>query len=227
MAFNLLNNIRAIIWDWNGTLLDDLEVCINAMNRMLKKRNYPLLTEARYKEIFTFPVQDYYVEAGFDFSQENWDTVAMEFIANYRENVHRSVLHGEVINILQEFRSMGKRQFILSAMQQDFLMETITARLDPFIFEVIAGLNDHYAATKVENARLLVQEIGLPKSQIIMIGDTIHDFEVAEEAGIGCILVSNGHQSMARLEQTGATVVDNLIDLLTKHPDKFQGIGLL
>ncbi|MBE0639750.1 MAG: HAD family hydrolase [Bacteroidales bacterium] len=216
MASNLLKNTQAIIWDWNGTLLDDLDVCINAMNRMLKKRNYPLLTEARYKEIFTFPVQDYYVKAGFDFSRDDWDRVAMEFIANYRENVHRSVLHHEVINILQQFRLLGKRQFILSAMQQDFLMETISARLDPSMFETIAGLNDHYAATKVENARLLVQEIGLPKSKIIMIGDTIHDFEVAEEAEIGCILVANGHQSKKRLEGTWARVIEELRELYFK-----------
>ncbi len=213
MASNLLNNVRAILWDWNGTLLDDLEVCISSMNGMLTRRNYPILTKERYKEIFTFPVQDYYVKAGFDFSRDDWDTVAMEFIANYRENVHQSVLHDEVNDILQRFRSMGKRQFILSAMQQDFLLETITARLDPTIFEVIAGLNDHYAATKVENARLLVHEIGLPKSQIIMIGDTIHDFEVAEEAGIGCILVANGHQARERLEGTGAKVIGMLSEL--------------
>lgn len=213
MASNLLKNVQAIIWDWNGTLLNDLDVCINAMNRMLKKRNYPLLTEARYKEIFTFPVQDYYVEAGFDFSRDDWETVAAEFIANYRKNIHQSVLHDEVNDILQRFRSMGKRQFILSAMQQDFLMETISARLDPSIFEVIAGLNDHYAATKVENAHLLVKKIGLPKNKIAMIGDTIHDFEVAQETGITCILIADGHQSRARLAGKGARLIDNLKDL--------------
>lgn len=213
MASNLLNNTRAILWDWNGTLLDDLEVCISSMNQMLTRRDYPILTHERYKEIFTFPVQDYYVKAGFDFSCDDWDTVAMEFIANYRNSVHQSVLHKEVTDLLAHFKSAGIRQFILSAMQQEFLMETISARLDPSIFEVIAGLNDHYAATKVENARLLVHEIGLPKSQIIMIGDTVHDFEVAEEAGIGCILVANGHQARERLESTGTGVVLNLAEL--------------
>jgi phosphoglycolate phosphatase len=217
MASNLFKNVRAVIWDWNGTLLDDLEVCISSMNRMLTRRNYPILTNERYKEIFTFPVQDYYVKAGFDFSRDNWDTVAMEFIANYRNCVHQSILHLEVSEMLAHFKSGGIRQFILSAMQQDFLIETISARLDTSIFETIAGLNDHYAATKVENARLLVHEIGLPKSQIIMIGDTIHDFEVAEEAGIGCILVANGHQARERLEGTGAPVVNGLSELLEKQ----------
>jgi len=213
MASNLFKNVRAVIWDWNGTLLDDLHVCINAMNQMLEKRSYPLLSEQRYKEIFTFPVQDYYVKAGFDFSRDDWETVAMEFIANYRSTVHQSILHLEVNEMLAHFKSGGIRQFILSAMQQDFLMETITARLDPSIFETIAGLNDHYAATKVENARLLVKEIALLKDQIVMIGDTIHDFEVAEEAGIPCILVANGHQARERLEGTGCLVIEAISEL--------------
>ncbi len=213
MPQRLINRCKAIIWDWNGTLLDDLDICIHAMNRMLDARNYPLLSTNRYKEIFTFPVQEYYVKAGFDFDKDDWETVAMEFIDNYREEIPGAKLHQEVKEVLEFFKKQGKRQFILSAMHQDFLMETISARLDPAIFEAIAGLNDHYAATKVENAHLLVKEIGLPKDQIVMIGDTIHDFEVAEEAGIGCILVANGHQSVKRLQMTGAPVVEILSDL--------------
>jgi len=214
MPFTLINRCKAIIWDWNGTLLDDLDICIHAMNRMLDARNYPLLSTDRYKEIFTFPVQDYYVKAGFDFSKDDWETVAMEFIDNYREEIPGAKLHQEVKEVLEFFKKQGKRQFILSAMRHDFLMETISARLDPTIFETIAGLNDHYAATKVENAHLLVKEIGLPKDLIVMIGDTIHDFEVAKEAGIGCILIANGHQARERLEGTGARVIEELRELL-------------
>ena len=53
-------SINVILWDWNGTLLDDVEVCIESMNSMLSKRKKPLLTREHYKEIFTFPVIDYY-----------------------------------------------------------------------------------------------------------------------------------------------------------------------
>ncbi len=212
----LTQRAGAIIWDWNGTLLDDLDVCIGAINQMLEKRSLKPLTHRRYREIFTFPVRDYYVKAGFDFKKDDWETAAMEFINNYRDSVINSPLHPDALSALDRFNIQKKRQFILSAMEQEFLIETIKARLDVGVFEKIVGLNNHYAATKVENARLLVKEIGLPNEEIVMIGDTIHDFEVAQEAGIPCILVANGHQAKERLKKTGAMVIDSLFDLLKK-----------
>ena len=68
-----------IIWDWNGTLLDDAEMCLEAINIMLKKRNLPELSMERYRDVFTFPVIEYYREVGFDFTLEAWDPVATEF----------------------------------------------------------------------------------------------------------------------------------------------------
>jgi len=68
-----------IIWDWNGTLLDDAEICLEAINIMLKKRHLPELSMERYRDVFTFPVIEYYREVGFDFTLEAWDPVATEF----------------------------------------------------------------------------------------------------------------------------------------------------
>lgn len=206
-------DVKAIIWDWNGTLLDDLELSIDAMNKMLIRRNYPLLEKKRYQEIFTFPVRKYYEAAGVNFAEHEWDEVAMEFIVNYRENVSRAFLHQEVPELIDYFRQRGCRQFILSAMQQDFLEETIRERMDIGVFEKVIGLNNHYAATKSANAKMLVNRSGLEKDEIVMIGDTLHDHEVARDAGILCVLVADGHQSRKRLESSGKCVVEKLTDL--------------
>jgi phosphoglycolate phosphatase len=207
-------NIEAVIWDWNGTLLDDVEVSILAMNQLLLKRNYPILDAGTYKSIFTFPVKDYYAAAGVCFDTHEWKTVAMEFINNYREHVPKSVLHEQVLKVLEFFRSRQTRQFILSAMEQDFLEETIAIRNIEHYFEKIVGLNNHYAATKTETAKLLVKEINLPPDRILMFGDTIHDFEVAQDAGISCVLVADGHQSRERLVTTGCRVISGLGELM-------------
>ncbi len=208
-----LKNIQAVLWDWNGTLLHDLDVSILAMNNMLAKRNIPALTKARYREIFTFPVKDYYVETGINFAEHQWDEVAMEFINNYRNLVPEAKHNPEALEVLGLLRKKGIRQFILSAMEQDFLKETIADRLDTNIFEEIVGLNNHYAHTKVENAKLLVEKLNLPEESILMIGDTLHDYEVAESVGIPCVLYCGGHQSRARLETSGAIVIDDLLEI--------------
>jgi phosphoglycolate phosphatase len=208
-----LKKVKAIIWDWNGTLLDDLKISIAAMNQMLEKRNQPLLKKEKYKEIFTFPVRDYYSRAGLHFADEQWDEVAMEFIAGYRATVSGAAVHAQCSDLLRYLALANYRQFVLSAMQHDFLIETIGSRLDLNLFEEIVGLNNHYAHTKVDNAIALVKKTGLDRDEILMIGDTLHDFEVAEAAGIMCILFSGGHHSRARLKTSGTLVIDELDEL--------------
>jgi len=207
----MMKNIKAVIWDWNGTLLNDLAQSILSMNQMLEKRNYPHLETEKYKEIFTFPVKDYYIKAGVNFEDHEWDEVAMEFINNYRNNISDAGLHDGVGEVLQFLNTKNIRQFILSAMQQDFLTETVSHLLDTTLFEEIVGLNNHYAHTKLENAILLVEKIGLPKNEIVMVGDTMHDFEVAKAVGVECVLFSGGHYSRQRLEESGMLVIDSLL----------------
>ena len=213
--------IDHLIWDWNGTLLNDLEISIRSMNQMLDKRNVPLLDIEKYRSIFTFPVRDYYVKAGMKFDENEWETVAMEFIGNYRANFNKAPLHRGAKAILGFFGKRNIRQYILSAMEQDFLEETLTASGIHKMFDKVVGLNDHYAATKTGNAVGLVESENMNKRKTLMIGDTVHDYEVARAAGIFCILISHGHQSHERLRATGVPVIENFEALKSLFPKEF------
>ena len=81
-------------------------------------------------------------------------------------------------------------------------------------FENISGIEDHYAHSKVEIGKGLLQKIPFSKQEIVLIGDTLHDLEVAEELRVDCVLVANGHQSRKRLENNKAIVASKLEDIL-------------
>ena len=74
---------RHIIWDWNGTLLDDLDLCVDVMNGLLDRRSLPLLDRARYHRLFDFPVRAYYERLGFDFARDSFEELSVEFISAY------------------------------------------------------------------------------------------------------------------------------------------------
>ncbi len=206
--------MKTIIWDWNGTLLDDLNFCIATINTLLKKRNLTLLNRNSYKEIFSFPVKDYYKNIGFDFEKEGFAIPAKEFIDLYDNGVKNCSLHESAVEVLSYFKELGFRQFVLSAMEQKMLEQTLKHNLIFDYFEGVFGLNDHYAVSKIERGKQLISKFNIEKEKTWMIGDTIHDFEVAEKLGIKCILISNGHQSKKRLEETKSLVIDDLNDLL-------------
>jgi len=209
-----LKNYTHILWDWNGTLLDDAWLCVDVMNGMLKERGLRLRTIEQYKELFDFPVRDYYLKLGFDFNKEPFDNVGMEFIIRYNKRHSETALHAEVHEVLSAFAAYGFIQYILSAREQNELISETKALGVYNYFERIRGLDDHYAHGKTDVGLLLVEEIGATKDKMLFIGDTRHDAEVAAEIGIDCILIPNGHHSSARLQKLGVPLISSLKDLI-------------
>lgn len=206
--------MKTIIWDWNGTLLNDLDFCISTINVLLKKRSLPLLDRNSYKEVFSFPVKEYYQAIGFDFEKEDFSIPAKEFIDLYDGNVAGCQLHPSANEVLQHFQRSGFRQFVLSAMKQNMLEKTLRQNHILHYFEGIAGLNDHYAVSKIERGKQLIEQYQIAPQNSWIIGDTIHDFEVACELGINCILIADGHQSAGRLKNTKMPVVNKITELM-------------
>jgi phosphoglycolate phosphatase len=205
--------IKTIIWDFNGTLLNDMQVCIDCMNIMLKERDLPTLHLQRYREIFNFPVRDYYVSLGFDFRKEPFDIPAHQFIDLYRENLHLAPLHHDAMEILNFFRRNHYQQVILSAMEQEFLADTLNSKGILQYFDKVAGITNHLGDGKLEMARELIASLGRKPEEICLVGDTVHDHEVAQGSGITCILIANGHQSYERLKTLNCLVLKEMKDL--------------
>ena len=210
----MAENFTSVIWDWNGTLLDDVDICIDTINHSLKKRNLPLLTKDKYREIFTFPVIDYYEKAGFDFSKSSFNELSHEFIDLYLEKLNTANLFQGVKNILQELDNRGVRQFILSAMEQTSLLDSVRKFKIEGFFDSIQGTADIYAYGKLQNAKLLIETSGLNPERTCLIGDTLHDLEVARQLGCQCLLVASGHQSYQRLMNNQSRVVKKIKDVL-------------
>ena len=107
---------RFVLWDWNGTLLDDVNLCVDALNRLLQQHGYPQRYDIpRYREIFGFPIRDYYVRAGFDFSRDPFDALAAGYMAMYIPESAACPLMPGALQALALLRGAGVRQTILSA----------------------------------------------------------------------------------------------------------------
>ena len=203
-----------IIWDWNGTLFNDVEWNIGVINKMLAKRNLKTLdSKADYHNVFCFPVVDYYKKLGFDFDKEPFEELAVEFIKLYHlNNTGNSQLCKNAIIVLNEIRSKGIEQIILSASELDNLLSQINVFNINHYFKTILGLSDIYAKSKIDIGRNYI-EISKPE-RAILIGDTIHDFEVANALGVDCLLTANGHSGKKSLLKCGVPVLDDIIQVL-------------
>jgi len=203
-----LKHYRHIIWDWNGTLVDDVRVSVEVLNQVLAKYGMPLTDCRKYRSQFGFPVQDYYNKLGFDFSKQSYRAVADDFIAAYNAKRFTCPLQDGARDVLQCCQDLGLTQSILSAYAQTLLEECVEFfGLRPF-FVRLAGLADYFAAGKIAEGRRLVWELAVDPPSILLIGDTLHDHEVAQALGIDCILIGAGHQDPDRLRVCEVPLLD-------------------
>ncbi len=201
------------IFDWNGTLMNDLWLAVDVIDKMLINRGLHGMTVDNYCEVFDFPVENYYQRIGFDFEKESFEIVGTEFIVEYDKRQYECILHDGALDLLRNLIRLPLTLSVLSARVQ----HTLEQNLDHYgiynHFMHIAGLDDHYAHSKLDAGVELLTKTDIAKENTLMIGDTLHDAEVAKELGTDCILIASGHQSKHRLMMANVPVYNTIIDL--------------
>ena len=210
-----LSKYKHVIWDWNGTILNDIDMCVEIINELLVDYELPVISIEKYRDIFTIPVENYYKAIGFDFEKKSFAVVGKEWMDEYeRRKYSNAKINPAVKELIHRNHKNGQSQSILSAYMQHTLEELVEHYNLNHYFDYLFGAGDIYAYGKIEQGKNLMLELGLQKGESILIGDTIHDFEVAEEIGADCLLTAEGHQSFERLASTGCSVVHSLSELL-------------
>ncbi len=204
---------RHIIWDWNGTLLDDAWLCVSVMNSILAERGKAPLTPEHYSCIFGFPVIDYYRQLDFDDTIDPFEKISTEFVSRYEDRRGECQLREGTREVLNQCRELGLGQSIVSSSMQDYLNEAVDHFGLRKLFMDLRGLDNHHANGKTAIATAWMEEAGLAAGETLSIGDTIHDVEVAEAIGVDCVLIPSGHQNAERLSACKVPILASLAEL--------------
>ena len=173
----------------------------------------PELSLNKYREIFTFPVEGYYKIAGLDFSKTSFEVLGKDFIDEYERNKLSCSLHKNAVEVLSAIHKKGIGQSVLSAYLHDNLVNILDHYNLTQYFDNVIGLDNIYAGSKTHLGLRLIEQLKIPGNEILFIGDTLHDAEVAEAMGVNCILIANGHQVKVKLMVNSNLVLDDIITL--------------
>ena len=195
---------KVVIWDWNGTLADDVYASLRATNDILKKRNIPPIDMERYYEYIDTPISRFY-EHLLDLNEVPMEVIGGEFYEFYPK--YFEGLHQGAAELLEDLKQAGLRQVILSsAHRKNVEQDTVRFGIRDYFDDILAA-DDLLAAGKVERAKAWLAQQEIAPTEMVMIGDTLHDYETARAMGVDCILCAIGHQSEADLRTAGAPVV--------------------
>lgn len=206
---------RIIILDFNGTVIDDLDFNIRILNEMLKRRGLSEVSREFYLDRFDFPVIRFYEEVGMLSLNEDFSDIADEYNSMYVSGFETEVrLHENVTDCIRRFRNDGKCVYLISATSQENLDRQTEALGIRGMFDGIIGSNNIRGESKTSVIRSFLEERNISSEEALMIGDTVHDFEIASETGCKCLLFSRGHNSESRLRGKNAFVFSSFSELL-------------
>jgi O-6-methylguanine DNA methyltransferase len=215
-------SIRHIIWDWNGTLLDDAKACAAAVDVLMRRRGMAGESLEGYRTRVMFPVREYYRKAGFDLVKENYDLLCDEFGAAYEDAISGFMpeeggqgvsrlfgIHADASEVLSSLSALGVTHAIVSASEENALRTQVGqfGLLGQFVR--LVGREDNHGGTKTHLVEEWVKQCGYPANQILYVGDTEHDCEAATASGIRVALVADGHVDEKRLRDCLVPVYSN------------------
>lgn len=204
-----MKNYSLLIWDFNGTLLNDVGAALASVNDMLARRGKKPIDIDAYRQYIDVPIIRFY-EQVFELEHENYQEILAEYQAGYESHLKKCRLTDFVQLALDTAKNKGIPQVVLSSSEQNQLERLLRKYDIADYFDAVLGSQDFFAGSKVERAKLYIEENKIESSCVLVIGDLTHDFEVAQAIGSQCLLLTSGHHDRERLERTVARVEDTL-----------------
>ena len=202
-----------VIWDWNGTLLDDVGAALKSVNAMLERRGKQPINLAQYHDYLDIPIKKFY-ENIFDLEKDDYSEILKEYNDGYESQMYEiSLAHGER-ETLNRIREAGVRQLIVSSCEQNQLNYYLKHFDLEHYFDAVLGSEDFFAGSKVQRAKNYLKSENIDPAMVLVVGDLVHDYEMARNIGADCVLVSIGHHSEKRLRESGAKVADSISQIL-------------
>ena len=209
-----MNRIDHVIWDWNGTLVDDARLCVNIVNGILSDSFIPKVSLEFYRDNFSFPVRSYYEKIGLPTEEASYREISGKFISEYRKLRRSCNLQENARAVIMGLAEAGIGQSILSAGKLSDLTTFVgefglSGQIDP-----VTGVSNIHAAGKKDISQAHLAQVGHDPSNVLLVGDTVHDEEVSIHLGIQCLLFTGGHNSVKALEGCESDLIDDLRQVL-------------
>ncbi|MFF5971645.1 HAD family hydrolase [Streptomyces sp. NPDC012769] len=203
---------KHLVWDWNGTLLDDISAVIGATNAAFAELGLEPITLERYRDLYTVPVPKFYERLmGRLPTGEEWIVMDDAFHRHYWALAEACVLAAGAAELLAARQASGFTQSLLSLAPHEELVPLVRRHGIAERFVRVDGRTDRSTEGKSGHmVRHLAALQGVAPERVVVIGDAADDARAAAHVGAKAVLYTGGSHSRRSLEAAGVPVVDSL-----------------
>ncbi|GFH33822.1 HAD family hydrolase [Streptomyces pacificus] len=203
-----------VVWDWNGTLLDDIHTVIEATNASFAEIGLGPISLERYRELYCVPVPLFYERLmGRLPTDEEWAAMDAVFHRHYWGLAGACLLTAGAADLLASRQAAGRTQSLLSLAPHEHLVPIVRRHGIEERFVRVDGRVGSSHAGKAEHMVRHVAALGnVPPERIVVVGDAADDALAAAHVGAKAVLYTGGSHSRASLRSSGVPVVDSLAE---------------
>ena len=202
-----------VVWDWNGTLVEDLPVVVESVNAALDAIGEASITEEDYRAHFARPVERFYeglLERAV--TAHEWDTLDRVFHEHYRATLDRVPLSWDAREAIDLVENRGWTQSILSMWWEDELLEVVTQHGLLDRMTLVQGNRDDPGGEKANHLLQHLKSLDLDPHAVVMVGDSLDDAVASGVVGTACVLYDGGSHHLDALEDVGVPVTGSLVE---------------
>ena len=201
--------MKHIVWDWNGTLLNDLGLVVEATNASLALFGAGPVSADEHRRDFIRPITAYYEGVvGRPISSAEFEDLDREFHAAYNRGAPSLMLTGGVLDMLGSYA--GTQSLLSMWFHVDLVPAVERYGLTPY-FRRVDGLRATVGGGhKAPLLKAHLAEMGLDGSDAVLVGDSVDDADAAAAVGADAILYTGGFTHVDKLRAVGVPVVDSL-----------------
>lgn len=211
--------MRHVVWDWNGTLLDDHHLVVDGLNAVLDDAGIDRVDVTTYQRLYTRPIQVFYERVfGRPIGDGEWQRIDDVFHDAYDQALARVGLASDAEVALDAVARGGRTQSLLSMYRHDDLVPLVDRFGIADRFARIDGVRGTGGGTKAPylEAHLggIISDPATDAGDVLVIGDAVDDATAASHVGARCVLYDGGAHPRGQLEATGYPVASTLTQAL-------------
>ncbi|MER6776987.1 MULTISPECIES: HAD family hydrolase [unclassified Streptomyces] len=208
-----------IVWDWNGTLLHDIDAVIAATNASFAEFGFAPITLERYRELYVVPVPKFYERLmGRLPTDAEWEVMDETFHRHYWAAADAAGLTAGARELLRDWQADGLTQSLLSLAPHEKLVPLVQAHdIDRHFLRVDGRIGPSHTSKAGHLVRHMeaLRQTGVTSSRTVLIGDAVDDALAAQHVGARAVLYTGGSHSRRSLESAGVEVVDTLAEAVS------------
>ncbi|MBX4191563.1 MAG: HAD family hydrolase [Candidatus Doudnabacteria bacterium] len=212
--------IKLVAFDWNGTILSDTNPVLRAENAVRDEFGLKDTNLKEFQDQYDIPIKKYWLAAGFDeaqFDRES-DRIQKIFLDHYEplEKICRT--RSGVREIFEWLRSNAITICIFSNHPEGHIVkQSERLNLRDYLHTILGRdtSNSHmHKRSKGDKLHKFVTEQKLQPQEVLTVGDTTEEIDIAKTYGYTSVAITAGYQSVKRLKSAKPDfIINNLINL--------------